>query len=92
MIHYELKKENGSWLADVLIAEKGIIAAVTDYGNFVIKFNAFSYNFNEFILSLDTHYFGKNIIQQGNHCRETAIFISEQILPRLQEEIKKTQQ
>ncbi|MFK8302662.1 hypothetical protein ACI75Y_07095 [Capnocytophaga stomatis] len=88
MIHYELKKENGSWLADVLIAEKGIIAAVTDYGNFVIKFNAFSYNFNEFILSLDTHYFGKNIIQQGNHNRETAMFISEQILPLLQEELK----
>lgn len=97
MIHeYILKDKNGRWLAQVLLTDDGMFAAVSEYGNFAYAWRSFGSNFREFLLSLDLGYFAEKLetgmayVVSNNKVRSGCRRFSEKVIPILQAAIKLT--
>jgi hypothetical protein len=91
---YTLRKD-GTWLGQILVSSDGMVAGVTDYGNFSYTWRSFGESIEEFILSINTSYFGGKIafgnafIQRPSRTAEKAYQrLAEIILPALQAEIR----
>lgn len=92
---YTLTNNNG-WLGQVVITTDGLMAAVTDYGNFSYTWRCFGeMDFRAFLCSLNTHYFsdkmvsGMAYVAYNNRVKEAAKRFSAEVLPVLQEVLKK---
>ena len=93
---YTLYTENGSWLGQVVLTIDGSFMSITDWGNYNYHWSSTGCDdFRQFILKLNTDYFGTKMFQgvcdisYTNKTREKAILFSEKILPALQEVLKK---
>lgn len=89
-----LKDENNNWLGQIAITSNGMLASVTDWGNFSFTWDAYGGNtlkqFKDFIVSLNISYFGQKMFQgmaYVSHARTTekaCYTYAEKILPALQ--------
>jgi hypothetical protein len=95
---YELRGENGEWLGQVILTNDGLFASVTDYGNLSCAWRAYGSNFKEFIIGLNTQYFGSKMytgmayILYGRKCEKACERFAEKILPPLQKILKEEMQ
>lgn len=89
-----LYTENGSWLGQIVITNDGMFASVTDYGNLSFAWRSFGDCFIDFLLSINTDYFGTKMytgmayILYSKKCEQACNRFSEQILPALQKALK----
>lgn len=92
---YTLYTENGGWLAQIVLTSDGMFASVTDYGNLSYSWRSFSGDFREFIVGLNTHYFGSKLctgvayIAHSKAVQKACERYAEKILPALQKELAK---
>ena len=93
--NYSLWSDNGSWLGQIVLTSDGMFASVTDYGNLSFAWRHYGEkDFREFLISLNTHYFGGKMYQgntyilSGKKCQDSCMRFAEQILPALQEALK----
>src|SRR3990172_12481044 len=92
---YELRTPNGNWLGQVVITSDGMFAGATDWGNFAYAWRGFGKDFREFLISLNTSYFGDKMsggfsyIAHGKNIDRGAQRFAQEILPPLQEILKK---
>ncbi len=95
---YTLKTETGEWLGQIVLTSDGAFMSVTDYGNFSFAWRAYgdkpSDDFREFIISLNTDYFGGKMYQgitnicYGKKYQKVCDLFAEKILPVLQKVLK----
>lgn len=92
---YQLFKENGRWLGEVIITQDGIYTSLTDYGNFCFAWRSTGEkDFRKFLLSLEVGYFGTKMyggityIAYGKKFEKIADTYAEIILPILQKALK----
>jgi hypothetical protein len=96
---YSLRDERGNWLGQIVLTNDGLFASVTDYGNLSYAWRSYGKDFREFLISLNTQYFGTKLytgmsyILFGRKCEQACNRFAEKILPPLQkmlrEEIKR---
>lgn len=93
---YALTTKEGGWLGRVILTSDGSFMSITDWGSFNYHWDCTGYaDFRQFMLSLNTDYFGNKIykgicdISYTNKTRAKAMLFSEKILPALQEVLKK---
>jgi hypothetical protein len=91
-----LRNESGQWLGNVVINKDGFFGAVTDWGNFSYQWNSFGGDFEEFLLSLNVHYFTDKMCQgisyqfgNSKKNKDACFRFSDKILPALQRELQK---
>jgi hypothetical protein len=87
---YNLRKEDGQWLGQILVSSDGMIAGVTDWGNFAYSWRSFGDSIEDFILRIDSSYFGGKLgyanayIQRPSKDAELKNYkLAEMILPAL---------
>lgn len=91
---YTLTKSNGDWLGQVVLTSDGMISMVTDWGNASYAWRSFGADFRQFIIGLNTAYFGMKLYSGNtymvvNKKLEKACFVlAEEILPALQQALK----
>src|SRR5690606_11973492 len=91
---YTLRTENGQWLGQVVLTDDGMFASVTDYGNLSYAWRAYGNDFREFLISLNTQYFGSKLytgmayILYGRKCEKACERFAEKILPPLQKMLR----
>jgi len=92
---YTLEKENGGWLAQVVLTSDGMFAAVSDWGNFAFAWRSVGdCTFKEFIIGMGVDYFESKMISSVSYmamnkrvdsfCRN----FSRRVLPVLQKALK----
>jgi hypothetical protein len=85
-----LNDENGNWLGQIVLTSDGMIAAVTDYGNFGYAWRSYGENFKKFLCGLNVSYFsnkmssGMSYVAHGRNIDKAADRFAEHILPVLQ--------
>jgi len=94
---FTLRKENGGWLAQIVITSDGMFSAVSDYGNFSFSWRSIgSCTFKEFLISLNIGYFGGKMngsyayVVYNKKVEKAAYVFAEHILPPLQAYLKAT--
>jgi hypothetical protein len=91
---YTLKDKNGQWLGQIVLTSDGMFSSVTDYGNLSYAWRSFGTDFRDFILSLETDYFGTKLytgmtyILYGKKCKSACQIFADKILPALQLALK----
>lgn len=93
---YDLRTKTDCWLGNVVLDSRGIIYAITDYGNVCYSFGSNGMkDFRLFILKLDVEYFGGKAYQSMTYMtgasksfRTACDRLAEHILPVLQEAIR----
>jgi len=92
---YTLRKENGTWLGQVVLTSDGMYSSVTDYGNFSYAWRHYGeQDFAKFIIGLDVHYFACKMfnsisqIAYGKKYQQYCKKYAEKILPALQKVLK----
>jgi hypothetical protein len=59
---YTLRKENGQWLAQVVLTSDGMFSSVSDYGNFSYAWRSYkAETFREFLVNINEGYFGDKL-------------------------------
>lgn len=53
---YNVRHENGSWLADIVISDDGYFSTVSDYGNYAYAWTHAEMEFRAFLAKLDADY------------------------------------
>jgi hypothetical protein len=94
---YFLRRANNSWLAEVVLVENGMFAAVSDYGNFAYYWTGMgSKEIREFVLQLEIGYFADKMAASLAYTTPltkkvlaSCKLFSEQVLPVLQDVILK---
>lgn len=93
---YDLTTKEGSWLGRVILTSDGSFMSITDWGNYNYSWSSTGCkDFREFILKLNTDYFGTKMfngicdISSTNKSKERAMIFAEKILPALQEVLRK---
>lgn len=87
---YTLQDENGHWLGQVVLTNDGMFASVTDYGNLSFAWRSFGNDFRDFMIGINTHYFGTKLytgmayILHTRKCEKACDLFSQKILPPLQ--------
>lgn len=90
-----LRKDNGAWLAQVVLTSDGMFAAVSDYGNFAFSWRSIGdRTIEEFLMRLGEDYFESKMINSMAYMllhkkidKWAGIFTKE-ILPPLQRLLK----
>jgi len=91
---YTLKDKNGQWLGQIVLTSDGMFSSVTEYGNLSYAWRAFGTDFRDFILRLNTDYFGTKLysgmayIAFGRQQEKACNRFAEKILPALQLALK----
>jgi hypothetical protein len=91
---YTLNDKNGQWLGQIVLTTDGMFSSVTDYGNLSYAWRAFGTDFRDFILRLETGYFGTKLytgmayIAFGRKQEKACDRFAEKILPALQLALK----
>lgn len=91
---YTLRTDDGAWLGQVVLTSDGMFASVTDYGNFSFAWRSYGEDFREFLLSLNTSYFGGKMYQgicyvaMGRRIEKSCDRFAEHILPALQKALR----
>lgn len=92
---YTLRTESGQWLGQILVSSDGMISGVTDYGNFAYAWRSFGDSIDDFILRIDSSYFGGKLaysnayIQRPSKDAEKRFYkLAEIILPAIKKAIK----
>lgn len=91
---YTLRTSNGAWLGQVVITSDGMFSGVTDWGNFGYAWRSFGPDFKQFLLEINTPYFGDKLatgaayVMQGKKVDMAAQRFAKKILPALQEVLK----
>lgn len=91
---YVLRDEHKRWLAQVLITEDGMFAAVSEYGNFSYSWRNTNMEFRQFLLSIDEGYFadkmqtGMAYILQNQKVATACRVFAKKILPALKNSIQ----
>ena len=91
---YILKDVNGNWLGEVVLTSDGMFASVTDWGNLSYAWRSFGSDFREFIINLNTGYFGTKLftgmayIVHTRKVEQACNRFAEKILPALQDALK----
>jgi len=92
---YTLRKVNGQWLGQIVLTSDGMYASVTDWGNLSCLWRNFSGKFEDFLLGLNIDYFASNMYQgisyisYGKKIDQACQRYAEEILPALQEVLRK---
>ncbi len=93
---FTLHSKNGGWLGQVVLTSDGMFSAVTDYGNMGYAWRSTGdENIEDFILRINIDYFAGKMFQGMSYVVHTATVrkvcerFAKEILPVLQEEIKK---
>ena len=92
---YTLFSENGEWLGQVVLTNDGMFASVTDWGNLSFAWRSYGDDFRDFILSLNTEYFGNKMftgiayIAHTRAVEKSCDRFAEKILPALQKALRK---
>jgi hypothetical protein len=92
---YTLRGEDGEWLGQIILTSDGLFASVTDYGNLSYAWRSFGKDFRDFLLHLNTDYFGSKMysgltyITYGTKIEKACNRFAEKILPALQKELRK---
>jgi hypothetical protein len=91
-----LRKDNGAWLAQVVITSDGMFSAVSDYGNFAFSWRSIGdRTFEDFLIGLGEDYFESKMINSMAYMMlhkkidMWAARFAKEILPVLQAELKK---
>lgn len=91
---YTLRTEDGQWLGQVVLTSDGMFASVTDYGNLSYAWRSFGGDFREFLISLNTSYFGSKLytgmayILYSRKCEKACERFADKILPALQDALR----
>lgn len=91
---YTLRKSNGDWLAQIVITSDGMLAGVTDWGNFALAWRSFGDDFKDFILHIEPDYLATkiysamNFIQSGRKAEKAYATLAEKVLPALKAALK----
>lgn len=94
---YTLRKEDGSWLGQIIITNDGAYTSITDYGNFNFAWRSYGgegKDFREFLIGLGVDYFatkmygGMTYIAYGKKIEKAAQLYAEMVLPILQKALK----
>ena len=91
---YTLRTETGQWLGQIVLTSDGMFAGVTDYGNLSFAWRAYGDDFREFLIRLDTPYFGSKLYSgmtfmvYGMKYEKSCQLFAEKILPSLQKVLK----
>ena len=92
---YTLYGKREQWLGQVVLTNDGMFASVTDWGNLSYAWRSYGEDFREFILSLNTDYFGTKLftgmsyILHSRKCEAACDRFSKEILPALQDALRK---
>lgn len=93
--NYQLRTENGRWLAQMLLSSDGMISGVTDYGNFAFAWRSFGVgDFRDFLTDISVDYFGGKLYQgmsymaSGKKYQNACMRLSEEVLPSLQKALR----
>ena len=85
------------WLGEIVYTSTGMIAGVTEYGNFAYAWRAFGGDIESFLLSIEPDYFSAKlegeflrIPASRSGARRRADIIASEVLPHLQAHIRES--
>lgn len=92
---YTLRYDNGAWLAQIVITNDGMFAAVSDWGNFSFAWRAYGTgSFKNFLKDLGTDYFaskmmfGMSYVSTGKRVERAYTKFAEEVFTVFQKVLK----
>lgn len=92
---FTIYTDSGHWLGQIVMTSDGMIAGVTDYGNFSYSWRSFGNDFFEFIMQINEFYFADKLstgfayIAQSKKIDAGFRLLASKILPAIKKELSK---